>query len=250
MVPQQCRSYAHPTSRLPGSVVQPCLEDSALPQLGLETLIRLCQAETERFYQRGPSDPRFAYELFRRALVEGNQRAWEQIYNSYRSMVERWVSRSAAAARSGESAEFLVVETFIRFWRAIPPERFGTFASLAALLQYLRRCASSVAIDSARAGGGDALPEEAIPPDYGASDAPDEETLARLDRAAFWQQIDAHLRDAAERAIIHDSFVSGLKPRDIYARHPDLFASVNDVYAVKRNVLARLSHDPQLRQLL
>jgi len=37
---------------------------------------------------------------------------------------------------------------------------------------------------------------------------------------------------------------------DIYNQRSDLFANVNDVYNVKRNVLGRLSRNQELRQLL
>jgi hypothetical protein len=78
--------------------------------------------------------------------------------------------------------------------------------------------------------------------------APDEEALSRVDREEFWRFIDDQLQSEAERVVIYSSFVLGLTPRAIYAQRDDLFTSVNDVYNVKRNVLGRLSRNPQLRQ--
>jgi hypothetical protein len=40
-----------------------------------------------------------------------------------------------------------------------------------------------------------------------------------------------------------------LPPRDIQARHPDLFANVNEVYSAKRNLLNRLQRNPDLQRL-
>jgi hypothetical protein len=41
-----------------------------------------------------------------------------------------------------------------------------------------------------------------------------------------------------------------MKPGEICDQRPDLFASVGDVYNVKRNVLSRLSRNPDLRRRL
>ena len=41
-----------------------------------------------------------------------------------------------------------------------------------------------------------------------------------------------------------------MKPGDIFSERPDLFATVGEVYSVKRNVLARLGHSAELRRLV
>ena len=46
------------------------------------------------------------------------------------------------------------------------------------------------------------------------------------------------------------SFVRGLTPREIYARHPQRFGAVGDVYHVKRNVLERLRHSGAIGRLV
>src|SRR5579859_6998204 len=114
---------------------------SDLMTLPLEALARQCCTESERFYRGQPHNTRFAYELFRRALVERNEAAWEHVYAHYSPLVDSWVRRSGAFLNSGESSEFFVSLAFTRFWRAIPPRRFAAFPTLAALLQYLQRCA-------------------------------------------------------------------------------------------------------------
>ena len=80
--------------------------DSLVPaQMEIGALVRRCIAESERFYRGQPHDTSFAYELFRRALVERDELAWEHIYTHYGSLVESWVRRSGAFAGSGESSE-------------------------------------------------------------------------------------------------------------------------------------------------
>ena len=58
------------------------------------------------------------------------------------------------------------------------------------------------------------------------------------------------LNSEAERVVVFRSFVLGMKPGDIYNEYQHLFQNINDVYNVKRNVLGRLSRDPELRQML
>jgi hypothetical protein len=245
------RTQALRVSRRRPAQRRPSAKRLDLTALDLATLVRRCQVETERFYQGQPNDSRFAYELFRRALVVRDEAAWAQVYSDYRVMVERWVHRTGGITSTGESSEFFVVDAFTRFWRAIPPERFASFPSLAALLHYLQRCAASVVIDSARAAAwGEMLPEEAIPIEHGPQSSPDEEALARVNRAEFWGHIRAQLRGESELAVVYDSFVLGMKPGEIYERRRELFASIGEVYTTKRNALTRLSRDPLLRSMV
>jgi hypothetical protein len=220
-------------------------------QLDLATLVRQCSAESERFYRGLPHDTCYSYELFRRALVERSEIAWEHIYNHYNSLVESWVRRSGAFASSGETSEFFIGAAFTRFWRAVTPERFESFTSLASLLHYLQLCAGCVVIDSVRAQSwAEMLPEEAIPFGHTPLSSPDEEAMERVSREEFWSYINTLLNGEAERVVVFNSFVMGMKPGDIYNDRQDLFENVNDVYNVKRNVLGRLSRNQELRRLL
>lgn len=222
-----------------------------LAAMDLPTLMQHCATESERFYRGQQHDTRFSYELFRRALVERDEAAWEQLYLHYSGLVEGWIRRCAAFSSSSESSEYFVVGAFARFWRALSPERFAAFPTLASLLQYLQLCATSVVIDSVRAHSwSGTLLEETILQERDPASAPDEEAMNRIDREEFWRFIDTQLHGETERVVVYSSFVLGLTPRAIHTRHPDLFETVNDVYNVKRNVLGRLSRNQQLRQLI
>lgn len=218
--------------------------------MDLSALAWRSRVESERFYRGKAHDTRFSYELFRRALVERDECAWEQVFQLYSPLVESWVRRSSAFTSSGESGEFFVTSAFTRFWRAIPPARFASFSTLAALLHYLQLCASCVVIDSVRAQSwAEMLPEEALQSGAPQS-SPDEEAMERVSREEFWSYINTQLSDEAERVVVFQSFVMGLRPADIYHSRPDLFGCVNDVYNVKRNVLGRLSRNERLRRFL
>jgi DNA-directed RNA polymerase specialized sigma24 family protein len=220
-------------------------------QMDLFALVRRCAIESERFYHDQPHDTRFAYELFRRAFVDRNEMAWQYIYIHYSPLVERWVRRCGSFATTGESSDFFVVAAFTKFWRAISAERFYSFASLAALLQYLQLCTNCAVIDTVRSQARNgALGEEALSAMHTTQTSPDEEALERVAREEFWKYISAQLHDEAERVVVFSSFIMGMKPGDICHLHPNLFPCVNDVYNTKRCVLGRLSRDQQLRRML
>jgi hypothetical protein len=218
--------------------------------MDLAALARRSVIESERFYHGQPYDTRFAYELFRRALVERSEVAWEHIYTRYSPQVESWVRRSGAFASSGESSEYFVAAAFAKFWRAVA-ERFEQFPTLASLLSYLQLCASSVVIDSVRAQSwAEMLPEEAIPFGQPTQTSPDEEAMRRVNCEEFWSYVDTQLNNEAERVVVFRSFVLGMKPGDIYNDYQHLFQSIGEVYNVKRNVLGRLSRNAELRHML
>lgn len=225
--------------------------EPAPAQMDLNTLMRRCATESERFYRGQQHDTRYSYELFRRALVERNESAWEQLFLHYSGLVEGWVRRSGAFNSSGESSEYFVVGAFTKFWRAISPERFDSFPTLASLLHYLQLCATSVVIDSVRAQSwAEMLPEDTMYHSHISQSSPDEEAVSRVYREEFWNLVNSQLNGETERVVVYCSFVLGLTPRAIYARRGDLFGSVNDVYNVKRNVLGRLGRNTQLRQMV
>ncbi len=227
------------------------IEDEQPDLMDLMILVQRCATESERFYRGQPHDTRFSYELFRRALVERDELAWEQLYLHYSGLVEGWIRRSGAFVSSGESSEYFVVGAFTKFWRAISAERFASFPTLASLLQYLQLCSTSVVIDSVRAQSwSEMLPEETITPTHMPHYSPDEEAMSRVDSQEFWSFINTQLHNEIERVVVYYSFILSMTPRAIYAKRSDLFNSVNDVYNVKRNVLGRLSRNQQLRMIL
>lgn len=232
---------AQPSGARPTSAID-------LGRMDLGALMRRCATESRLFYSHQDYDPSYAYELFRRALVERNEDAWEHIYQHYFQLVEHWVRRTGAFTVSGETSDFFVSAAFTRFWKAIPADRFSAFPTLAALLNYLRRCASCVVIDSARAHSyADLLPEEAINWNNQKLAHADEEATERVSRAEFWQLVDGLLQSEAERVIVRSSFLLGMKPGDIFAERGDLFGDISEVYSLKRNILVRLRRSPELK---
>lgn len=226
------------------------IDRQTIAGMDVSVLQRYCQIESDRFFRGQPHDTRFAYELFRRALVERCEAAWEILFYQYRPLVESWVRRSSAFSSTGESSEYFVGSVFTRLWQAITPERFASFPTLGSLLHYLQMCASCVVIDCVRSQSWAEVIPEALTQGFDQIiDAPDEEAINRASREEFWHSINALLAGDAERCVIYHSFIMGRKPGEIYEMRRDLFDSVTEVYNVKRNILGRLSRNRELRRM-
>jgi DNA-directed RNA polymerase specialized sigma24 family protein len=187
-----------------------------------------------------PFDP---LDLFRRAIVESDQLAWNALYAQYQRLVRTWLRRHTAAALVGEADDYLVNRTFERFWLYVKPDRFNSFAGLSALLQYLKLCAHGVLLDEARAQSR----RQALPGSGHEQPSAFEEVIEQEAAITLWQLVETEAHDESELTIATLSFIHGLKPREIYEQHPDRYASIDEVYRIKRNLLDRLRRDELIR---
>jgi hypothetical protein len=74
--------------------------------------------------------------------------------------------------------------------------------------------------------------------------------LERVTGKALWAAIEAEVKDEAQYLVACPGPALELKPQEILARHPEQFASVTQVYTVKRNLFDRLRRNPTIRQFL
>jgi DNA-directed RNA polymerase specialized sigma24 family protein len=231
-----------------------------LPRLGLGWLRQRCAQESARFFRRQEHDPRFCYELFRRALSQGDPAAWEAVFEQYRTLVAGWVERHSLSASLDETAEFFVNRAFEKLFIAIPPERFAAFPDLRSLLRYLQMCVHSAITDAGRARAAAAhIQPEVERPDEDQEQAlerlpdpaptPEAATLQRAGADGLWSELAARLKSEQERCVLYASYVLDLKPAEICEQYPRLFSDPRQVYQVKDNLLARLRRDDGLRAL-
>lgn len=215
-----------------------------------------CAVESQRFFHHQPHEPAYCMELFRRAVVQRNELAWEGLYQQYLPLVEGWVRRHALFAVSQETAEYWVNRAFEKMWTAVSSEKFAHFADLAALLRYLQLCVHSVLVDEARRQEEtlllDDVPETAVSLTDNAVETTSVEAnvFNRLSRHQFWHWIITRLHTTQEQELIYAYFVLALKPRDIVSQFPHAFPDIQEVYRLKENVLARLRRDTELHTWL
>lgn len=223
-------------------------QDRELPLL---ELAHRCREETNRFLRGEDRDDSFCFQIFERAVVQRDSDAWEAIVVQYRGIVLAYVAQHTAAAMLRESEDYWVNRAFQRFWSAIGADRFGQFPDLPALLRYLKLCVHSVVLDELRARRAGSLTSlDEVPDSVPSSSDAEHNVLGKLAGEHLWAAIQRELRDEAEERVIFLSFARDMKPAEIVERHPELFASVADVYRIKRNVIERLRRSAEIRQFL
>jgi DNA-directed RNA polymerase specialized sigma24 family protein len=223
-----------------------------LQSLTLAGIAHRCARETERYLARQAYDPRYCFELFRRAFLHRDQRAWEHLYNQYHPLVAGWVRRHPAFSSTDEEVDYFVNRALEKMWVALTPEKFGRFADLKSLLRYLQMCVHSEIIDVVRANERavlDIQEERLAALDEGRTPAVERAAMDQIQRQELWREIDARMRNDKERKVVYGYYVLALKPRELYAQYQDMFGDVTEVYRVKENVLARLRRDAELEKL-
>jgi DNA-directed RNA polymerase specialized sigma24 family protein len=229
-------------------------ESNELPSLSLSGLQHRCIEESERFFRRQSYDPRFCFELFRRAVLEHDQRAWEMIHRQYYPLVLNWVQRHSLLSAVDEEPAYFANRAFEKMWGALSPQKFSRFPDLKSILRYLQMCVHSVIVDYARRGEQSILLEDSerepvVLRDPGQSSL-EEKVFTRRQAAELWQWINERLKDDKERAVIYGSFVLDLKPAEVLETYTHLFHDVREIYTTKENVLARLRRDDSLKELV
>ena len=219
----------------------------------LTDLADLCAQETNHFFRGHEYDSQFCFELFRLAILEHDQCAWEAVFNQYQLLVSKWVQQHPGFETSGEDVLYFVNCAFEKIWIALTPEKFSHFTQLASLLSYLKMCVHSVIVDHNRLLEQANLylfDEGAAFEKKGKADIMEDSVLSKVDRVRFWDSINARLNDDNERRVIHGSFVLALKPKELYEQYPGKFDSVDEVYLIKQNIISRMRRDPEFYNYL
>jgi hypothetical protein len=227
----------------------------------VQRLTERCRAQMDDFHSDRPSDEQPCLELFRLALIEGDQTAWEAIYDLYRTQVMRWVQNHPRFYFTGEEAGYFVNQAFWRLWKyGARHARAGRFGTVADYLQYLKRCAASVITDELRRGRSDALSRlielagaddddsggPAVPPGQAGAllhDRPplEEEVEREIVLSDLWALLRQVLDGERERLLAEEIWGYGLSPQQVYALHPDQFADEEEVSQIRRNIVRRLN---------
>lgn len=206
-------------------------------EASLEVLIELCQQETALYRRQQSSQVGYCRELFRRAIVEGSQDAWQAIDEQYREQLRRWV-------RAGpETSEDVIQSALEKFIKSVTPERFERFTGLECILAYLKRCVRAVAVDRWRQEEREQVALQNLGADW-KTDAPMQNADTRLEVAECVAYIYGRLHDDQERAVVRLNLELSHKPAEIARLCPQLFPTVADVHRIRERVLRRLANDP------
>lgn len=224
-----------------------------LSSFSLNSLQHRCAGETQKFFNRQEHDPTYCYELFRRAILQRDQHAWELVYAQYHALVAGWIQRSTLFHTLEEDLDYFINRAFEKMWASLTSDKFAGFPDLKSLLRYLQMCSFSALVDSARQLERAAQIAEAelseVEPRI-SIERPDPEDIAirREQARLLWNMLEERLKSEQERIVLYGSWVQGLKPGEIYQVYPGAFRDTREVYLVKDNLLARLRRDTAMRQ--
>lgn len=224
-------------------------QEPVFEQLTLSVLAQRCATESDRFFNQEAHDPRYCFELFRRALVERDDLAWQLIFAQYRPLVVSWVERQPVFPLTGEEADYFVNGAFTRLMKAIDPEDFSRFENLRAILGYLQLCVASEVHDFGRSLKKTVALDKVDFLANIAKEDVEEEAAEHSGRDAIWQTVRENMKDETEFLVVYASFVLGLKPRQLLKKYPDRFSNVQRIYRIKENVMARLRRDNRMQTL-
>jgi RNA polymerase sigma factor (sigma-70 family) len=213
--------------------------------LTISELVEQCRAEAARYQQTRQSDQTDCFELFRRALAEGDEVAWAAIYAQYENLVAKWVQAYLARLSLDASAEDFVNEAFARLWR------YGTISEtaeqldeLGKCLSYLKKCAWSAIEDHRRWQEKDALSRGEELGNYwnlAGNEVVPEDQVAKDEMLAQLREVLAKIIQTEQECLVaEESWIYNQPPRQIQACYPEHFASVKEVRQIKHNLLKRL----------
>ena len=210
--------------------------------MSLSELTSRCMSEIQKYNQREPHNDQCCLEIFRRALLQQDSRAWSVLTERFHGIVLSWVRRhpQREAVRDIDSEENFVALTFERFWRVTVRNKTLEFTTLAGALAFLRACVNSVIIDTLRSQKEIPIPEnfERVAPE------PDESNQR-------WEVIKGFIPNAREQRLAYLLYYCGLKPRQIVQLLPREFNDVHEIFRLTRNIIDRLRRNKdRLRWLL
>ncbi len=213
--------------------------------MSLSALADRCISEITHYRRGEATSDQYCLELFRRAMLYGDNAAWELLVERFHDYMlnsfRRHVRREVAARL--DSPENYIARAFERFWLAAVHNQQLEFTTLAAALSYLRNCLNGAILDTLRTYSRSkevTLPEPGYPEEPAVEDH--EEDLY------MWEIIQSLLASQRERRVAFLLFHCNLKPREIVRHCTQEFADVQEIYRLRRNILERLMRDSdQLR---
>ncbi len=214
-----------------------------MQHLNVHDLIQGCRNESKQPRQQ---EEGYCFELFRRAVEEGDEIAWQAIDEQYRNLIIRWLNDGSASVPH-EHVEEIAPETWSKFWRAqfnADMPLSDRFAHVGSILKYLKQCAVSVVKEYER----QIWRRERIQQRVEGNGRlvvtfSEEELLSKIDRERLlqqiWHWIHTYVTDRQELQVLVLSYEHGLTPAEIARHYPQEFADAQTVRRLKERILKR-----------
>jgi hypothetical protein len=169
----------------------------------LNELARRCQQESDAYRRTGSSDPSYCLQLFRLALVEKREGAWEKIVECYSSDLRNRFFAHPWAPLLREYEEDILIITFERLLERNEKEPLQV-TSLGAMLNYLHRCLYTAVLLCKRDRDKQRLVAGTID-DFADIPGPDptEESLDTLEAKEVWKRVAGCADNPLEERVMH-----------------------------------------------
>jgi len=184
-----------------------------------------CQEESAK---RAPNPrPSYCFELFRRAIDNSSQAAWDAIHRQYQALIRDWIGTDNV------NQEDLLQESYLKFFKAFQHRyTLAQFPNISTIIGLWRVITKNVAINSVRI------------------EKPTIQGLDEMIELLQPLQTDSDPKDEEEQIVFEQRFEFDLKPAAIAKNYPHLFASAKAVSTVVERIKLRLKRDPMIGQLL
>ena len=204
--------------------------------LSISALVEQCQQEIQAYRRGEQFNEEYGIELLHRAIMQGDQVAWEGLQQCLGEMVRGWLRyhSSRDVACRWESEENFVALAFERFWQATVPQRLA-FETFAGALAYLRASLNGAILDTLRSYS---RPNEVPLPESGEQGEPYGEDQA--DSGEVWEILQTMLPNEREQRLAYLLYHCGLKPREVVRFCPQEWSDIQEIYRLRRNIMDRL----------
>ena len=210
----------------------------AVPTLPLSSLRQYNTADYTNNNKEKTNTTYTAHELWQRALVAKEERAWQVIYHEYSKLVRTWVKVQLRFPVDASTQQTLVDDAFLKMAGTFTrhPEKFADYPNLAALLGLLRCCAQRVVQDYVSA-----LPREL--PLVAWEEVHEPAAPPAPEHSEIWPVLSGLLIDEKEWLVVTQLLLEAVKPRQLYQEQPGRFQDVNEINTIRERVKARLQRN-------
>lgn len=211
--------------------------------LTVEQLAEACEQENRSYSRQQASDPRYCFELLRRALLEELPQAFSTVYRIYEPMVRRWVYSHSQFNLTDENADFFTSIALSKFYFALRGAKFAQFSHLPQVMSYLKLCAHTAITQYQR--DQQRLATVTLDEQEERQPATEEAPQSFED---VWAAICEVLPDEEDQLLVDAVFIQQMKPAELAAKYPQRWDSARAVSVALQRVRRRLRTSDVLRE--
>jgi hypothetical protein len=207
-----------------------------------ELLAEYCNNETKKYFRKAPYNDGYCFELLCRACRDQDEVALGFVYKTYLPILATRAQRHPQFPYSSEDDASIARIALSRFYLTVKGEKFlQMFSVLSQVIGYLYTCIHTAVLEDAKRN----LQSEMAPEDMAAPEPP-----SALELQDLWgQEVCRILPNEQDQLLAYLRFILEMKPSEITALYPRLWASARSVSIELQTIRRHLRADARLRGL-